>query len=194
MTTYPIRPNAVCVYCSSSSDVPDSIKQSGARFGQLLGEAGIELVYGGTTCGLMLIVANAAKNAGGRVLGIIPSIFASRGMTNDQQDETIEVADLQSRKAEMVKHSGAFVMLPGGFGTLDELFDTLTQKQVGLHQKPMILLNTDGFYETLLRHIEHCVAHKTIRSEHANMLKVANTPEEVFQFLQEDPPALSKSS
>ena len=191
MKRYDICPQAVCVYCSSSAHVADSIKDAGRTFGRLLGEAGLELVYGGTTCGLMLVVAQAAKEAGGRVLGIIPTMFSGRGMNNAQQDATIEVTDLAARKKAMIQHSGAFVMLPGGIGTLDELFDTLAQKQLGLHQKPMILLNTDGFYDPLLRFLEHCVKQHTIRPEHASLLKAAATPEEVFSYLRQEPPSSS---
>ncbi|NLI76845.1 MAG: TIGR00730 family Rossman fold protein [Candidatus Riflebacteria bacterium] len=183
MKRHPLQPAAVCVYCASSADVSPAIKEAGARAGRLLAEAGLDLVYGGTTCGLMKITADAHKAAGGRVIGIVPGFMVERGIAHPELDEVVAVPDMRTRKGTMIERSGAFLVLPGGIGTYDELFDTLALKQLGKHHKPIVLLNTGGYYEPLLAMLRHGVAEHTLKAGHLSLLGVAATPEEALELL-----------
>lgn len=181
-----LKPSAVCIYCASSADVSDRIREDGRRIGALLAENGLDLVYGGTTCGLMKVVADAHKTAGGRVIGIVPEFMLAHGIGNtDGQDETVVVADMAARKSKMIERSGGFIVLPGGMGTLDELFDTLVNKQLGRHAKPIVLMNTDGYYNPLIDLLKHGIECRTIRAEHMSLFSVANAPEEAISLLAE---------
>ncbi|HOT28536.1 MAG TPA: TIGR00730 family Rossman fold protein [Candidatus Ozemobacteraceae bacterium] len=181
-----LKPSAICIYCASSADVSDRIRDEGRRVGTLLAENGLDLVYGGTTCGLMKVVADAHKTAGGRVIGIVPEFMLAHGIGNaDGQDETVVVPDMAARKSKMIERSGGFIVLPGGMGTLDELFDTLVNKQLGRHAKPIVLMNTDGYYNPLISLLKHGIECRTIRAEHMSLFSVANTPEEAIRLLAE---------
>jgi len=185
MTSH-LQPQAVCIYCASSANVSERILEDGSRIGTLLARNGLALVYGGTTCGLMKVVADANKAAGGRVIGIVPKFMLDRGIDNSHgQDETVVVPDMATRKTTMIERSGGFIVLPGGMGTLDELFDTLVNKQLGRHAKPIVLMNTDGYYNPLISLLEHGVECRTIRAEHMSLFSVANTPEEAIRLLAE---------
>ncbi len=177
MEHHRLHPATVCVYCASSATVSPAIKEAGARTGRLLAEAGLALIYGGTTCGLMKITADAHQAAGGRVIGIVPEFMVEQGIAHPDLDEVVAVPDLRTRKATMIERAGAFLVLPGGLGTLDELFDTLALKQLGLHRKPIVLLDTDGYWQPLLAFLRHGVAQRTIRAEHLDLLAIAATPE-----------------
>ncbi|OQA09496.1 MAG: LOG family protein YvdD [bacterium ADurb.Bin374] len=181
-----LKPSAVCIYCASSADVSERIREDGRRVGVLLAENGLDLVYGGTTCGLMKVVADAHKVAGGRVIGIVPEFMLAHGIGNAEgQDETVVVPDMAARKSKMIERSGGFIVLPGGMGTLDELFDTLVNKQLGRHAKPIVLMNTDGYYNPLISLLKHGIECRTIRAEHMSLFSVANTPEEAVCLLEE---------
>lgn len=179
-----LKPSAVCIYCASSADVSQRILDDGRRIGELLAENGLDLVYGGTTCGLMKVVADAHKAAGGRVIGIVPEFMLARGIDNsDGQDETVIVSDMAARKSKMIERSGAFIVLPGGVGTLDELFDTLVNKQLGRHSKPIVLINTDGYYNPLIDLLKHGIECRTIKPDSMRLFSVAATPEEAIGLL-----------
>lgn len=173
----------VCVFCSSSEDVSEKIKQDGAQFGRLLAEQGCALLYGGTNQGLMRIVADAHKNAGGTLIGVIPTYMKDNGELYDKLDKIVEVDELGSRKQVMQKYSDVLVALPGGIGTYDEIFDAYSLKTVNHNDKPMFLLNSDSFFEPLIALINHGVANKTISKKNAKHLKVANTPEELIKAI-----------
>jgi uncharacterized protein (TIGR00730 family) len=183
MKPHALTPPAVCVYCSSSALVSAAIQAAGARAGRLLADRGLALVYGGTTCGLMQITADAHKAAGGKVIGIIPGFMIEKGIGYPHLDEMVEVPDMRTRKAVMIDRSGAFLVLPGGIGTYDEFFDTLALKQLGKHDKPIVLLNTGGYFEPLLAMMRHGVTGKTIRPEHMGLFSAAATPEEALELL-----------
>jgi len=174
----------VCVFCSSSTEVSDSIKAAGAEFGRLLAENGFALLYGGTTCGLMKIVADAHKRAGGRLIGVIPSYMIERGINHPDLDELHTVEDLRPRKQAMLEKSDYIVALPGGIGTYDEFFDLLTLKQLKRHNKPMFLLNVGGFFEPLLALFQHGIKHKTIKADNLELFKCLATPEELLKNIR----------
>lgn len=174
----------VCVFCSSSTEVSDSIKAAGAEFGRLLAENGFALLYGGTTCGLMKIVADAHKRAGGRLIGVIPSYMIERGINHPDLDELHTVEDLRPRKQAMLEKSDYIVALPGGIGTYDEFFDLLTLKQLKRHKKPMFLLDTDGFFAPLLALFKHGIEQKTIKAEHLDLFKSCGSPDELLKSIR----------
>jgi len=181
----------VCVFCSSSADISDAIKTAGADFGQLLAENGFALLYGGTTCGLMKVVADAHKKAGGKLIGVIPKYMIERGINHPDLDEVHAVEDLRPRKQAMLDKSDYIVALPGGIGTYDEFFDLLTLKQLKRHNKPMFLLNTAGYFKPLLALFQHGIEHKTIKAEHMELFKTLATPEELLKSIRNS--ALAKT-
>lgn len=174
----------VCVFCASSADVSTAIKNAGADFGRLLAENGFALLYGGTTCGLMKVVADAHKQAGGKLIGVIPTYMVERGLKHPDLDEVLSVEDLRPRKQAMLDKSDYIVALPGGIGTFDEFFDLLTLKQLKRHNKPMFLLNVDGFFEPLLALFQHGIKHKTIKADNLGLFKCLATPEELLKNIR----------
>ncbi len=174
-------PNRVCIFCSSSSGLPEPITRECLKFAQGLAREGISLVYGGTTCGLMRIVAEGHQAAGGKVIGVIPRFFVEKGIGNPRQDETVVVENLQQRKAKMAELSGGFAVLPGGIGTFDEFFDILALKQLGIHGKPIVLLDVDGFFAPLLAMLRHGADSGTIRPENLDLVTAAPTAETAIE-------------
>ena len=140
---------SVCVYCGSSSRVSDTYKDAAHQLGTLLGENGHQLVYGGGRVGLMGIVADATLAAGGSVVGIIPEHIQVLEVEHTGLTELLVVDSMHTRKRMMVDRSDAFVVLPGGLGTLDETFEILTWKQLRLHDKPIVVANIDGYWDAL---------------------------------------------
>lgn len=181
MTIINLSPSTICVFCASSSDVSREIFQSGKAVAGLLAKAGLDLIYGGTTCGLMLAVAESFKTAGGKVIGVVPRFM--KGIINPLLDETIGVETMSKRKEKMNEISGGFLVLPGGIGTMDEFFDTLAQKQLGMHNKPIILLNTSDYYLHLKNFFDNAVTHNTVKPEYLKLFHFAQSPEEVIRLL-----------
>lgn len=140
----------ICVYCSSSDQVCDEFKQLATDFGKWLADNGHTLVYGGATGGLMSAVAQGASDAGGDIIGIIPDCIIEKGRKSDLPTELFVVGDMAERKTMMKEYADVFVVLPGGFGTLDEFFDTISACMVGEHDKLTILFNPNNFWEGLL--------------------------------------------
>jgi uncharacterized protein (TIGR00730 family) len=162
-------PSSICVYCGSSADVAQSYKDAAVHLGREAGERGVEVIYGGGRVGLMGLVADAAIAAGGRVTGIIPSHILEMEVAHQTLTELIVVENMHQRKMIMFERSEAFVILPGGLGTLDEAFEILTWKQLGLHRKPIIVANIDGYWDGLLALVRHGVDEGFIRPQHARL-------------------------
>jgi len=155
--------NSVCVYCGSAAGARPQYLAAARQVGQTLARRGLELVYGGARVGLMGAMADAALEAGGRVYGVLPKALlrveiAHPGLTELRVTET-----LHERKALMSARADAFVALPGGYGTLDELFEALTWTQVGVHRKPCGILNIEGFFDNLLAYLDHATREELIR-------------------------------
>ena len=160
----------ICVYCGASSGHA-SIHAAAARLlGTTLANQQISLVYGGGRVGLMGIVADAVMNAGGHVIGVIPKALMDTEVGHEHISQLLIVKDMHERKALMAEHADAFIALPGGLGTLEELFETLTWAQLGFHEKPIGLLNVNGFYNGLVAFIAHQVREGFVREEHARLL------------------------
>jgi uncharacterized protein (TIGR00730 family) len=162
-------PSSICVYCGSSANVAQSYKDAAVHLGREAGERGVEIIYGGGRVGLMGLVADAAIAAGGRVTGIIPSHILEMEVAHQTLTELIVVENMHQRKMMMFERSEAFVILPGGLGTLDEAFEILTWKQLGLHSKPIIVANIDGYWDGLLALVRHGVDEGFIRPRHARL-------------------------
>lgn len=145
----------ITVFCGAATGHDARWAQVAEETGRTIAEQGYGLVYGGGHVGLMGIVANAAMRAGGEVIGVIPRFMAKAEQAHEGVTELILVDTMHERKMRMHQLSSAVIALPGGFGTLDELFELLTWRQIGLHQQPIGLLNTHGFYNTLLAHFAH---------------------------------------
>mgnify|MGYP001566684059 CR=1 FL=1 len=182
-----LTPPAVCVYCASSDQVAEDIFAAGRTLGTLLAQAGLDLVYGGTTCGLMLVTAKAHQAAGGRVIGVVPDFMVQKEIHNADLDEVVVATSMADRKSKMQERSGAFICLPGGFGTYDELFDTLAQRQLRLLPRPILLINIRGYYEPLLAMLKRGVAEKIIKPQHLDLLTLVDSPEAAMEFLRNPP-------
>jgi uncharacterized protein (TIGR00730 family) len=145
----------VCVYCGSGAGSNPRFLETATIFGRLLAESGIRLVYGGGAIGLMGAVAESVLDHGGAVTGIIPGFLSAREIALNRVPELIVTDDMHERKRLMFERSDAFVALPGGIGTLEELVEQLTWQQLGQHTKPILIANIDGFWEPLLALLEH---------------------------------------
>ena len=161
--------NSICVYCGSSSGNNPDYVQSANRLGQLLAEAGITLVYGGGTSGIMGTIARAVKSNGGKVVGIIPDFLIkkeARNKNDDLFDEFIVTETMHQRKQLMFDRSDAFLALPGGIGTLEEIVEIMTWAQLGRHTKPIAFANIDGFYNPMIALLDHMARQGFIHSNH----------------------------
>lgn len=181
--------SSVCVYCGASSRVADVHKEAAHALGDGLARRGIRMVYGGGRVGLMGIAADAAIAAGGEVVGIIPEHIQSAEVEHTGLTELHVVDSMHTRKRMMVERSDAFVILPGGLGTLDEAFEILTWKQLQLHDKPIVIADVDGYWRPLLGLIDHMVAQGFARIDRAALYRVADHIDGVFQALEAMPDA-----
>ncbi|WP_207478315.1 LOG family protein [Arenibaculum pallidiluteum] len=178
---------SLCVYCGSSSRVDEIYQQAAHAMGTAIAERGMQLVYGGGRVGLMGIAADAALAAGGRVVGIIPEHLQSKEVGHQTLSELLVVDSMHTRKRMMVERSDAFIVLPGGLGTLDEAFEILTWRQLRLHDKPVVVLNTRGYWDPLLKLVEHLIDSGFARPEHRDLYTVVSEVEEVFAELARAP-------
>lgn len=179
---------AVCVYCSSSSAIDPPYFAAAEQLGTLLGQRGFTLIYGGASVGLMGRLAHAVQRSGGRVVGVIPQSLRDREIAYEAADELIVTRDLRERKAIMEARADAFVALPGGFGTLEEVLEVLTLKQLRLHQKPVVFLNTAGFYDRLLAVFEQLYEQRFTKADYRHGYQIAAQPDEVFRQLDHPSP------
>jgi uncharacterized protein (TIGR00730 family) len=141
----------LCVFCASGNNIPAVYFKPAAGLGRLLAQENITLVYGGGKAGLMGALSRAVHEGGGRITSVIPALFRERGWCNEASNRIIQTRTMQERKQIMEQESQAFIALPGGSGTLDEILEILTTKQLGFHNKPLVLINTRGFYNPLIR-------------------------------------------
>jgi uncharacterized protein (TIGR00730 family) len=176
--------HAVCVFCGSSAGTNPAHREAARSFGTLLARENLTLVYGGGHVGLMGIVADAVLVAGGRVVGVIPRFMIEKELAHTGLTELLVVESMHARKALMAERSDAFVALPGGFGTGDELFEILTWRQLRLHGCPVGILNVDGFFDPLLTWLDRMVADGLLRPSNRSFLEVATTPEEMLRRLR----------
>ena len=174
----------MCIYCGSSSGAQPGYAAAALAVGQTLARSGIGLVYGGGNVGMMGRVADAALAAGGRVVGVIPHHLADKELAHEGATEMIRVNSMHERKQLMADLSDGFIVLPGGIGTLEELFETLTWLQLGLHDKPIGLLNVAGFFNSMLVFLDHMVAERFLKPEHRALLLMAEEIETLLTAMQ----------
>jgi len=175
---------SVCVYCSSSTRVPEWYKKNAGDLGRHIAESGYSLVYGGGNLGLMGDVARSAKSTGGRVTGIIIKKFYERGLAFKDADRIIVVETMDSRKRIMREMSDAFVAIPGGFGTLDELLEVISLKQLHFHNKPVVIVNTNNFFDELVKWIEKVVKEDFIKQKYKNLYHVAESVSDCIEYIK----------
>lgn len=173
----------VCVQCGSSDQTDEVYLRAAEDMGKALSERGIGLVFGGGKTGLMGRVADAVLANGGQAIGVIPKIFATPQLMHNGLSELHVVDNMHTRKAMMMELANAFVALPGGFGTFEELFEVLTWSQIGLHHKPIGVLNVADYFIPLLDLIEHARAQGFIYSEHRQLLISETQPEDLLDGL-----------
>ena len=180
---YNLRMKSICVYCGSSDRIPLVYLNAAREMGKNLAGRKLTLVYGAGCSGSMGALADAALEAGGEVLGVIPTLFNTPQLVHKNLTHLEVVADMHTRKARMSQLSDAFIALPGGYGTLEELFETLTWAQIGLHRKPIGLLNTGGFFNSLIGWIDRARDEGFIYAEHRALFTCADTPEYLLDAL-----------
>jgi cytokinin riboside 5'-monophosphate phosphoribohydrolase len=170
----------LCVYCASSDRLDPKYYAVAAELGREMVTRGWGLVYGGGKTGMMGAVARAVKQSGGRVVGVIPEFMKARELAYIEADELVTVITLRERKLLMETRADAFVALPGGWGTLEEIMEILTLRQLDVVKKPCVLLNQDGFYDDLLRLFERMQADKFFKPSNLELFRVAKTAADVF--------------
>lgn len=178
---------SIAVYCASSNKVRASFIAAAERLGELMATKGKRLVYGDGGIGLMAAVARGALNAGGEVVGVIPQFMVDQGWNNPNSTKTIVTQTMHERKSTICEISDAMVALPGGIGTFEELLECLTWKQLGLHHNPVVILNTDGYYDKLLACIDQMVEEQMMRPIHKDMYVVVSEPEDVMPAIENAP-------
>lgn len=173
----------ICVYCGANPGNKPEYVQAARELGHLLAEHKIELVYGGGKVGLMGAIADAVMEKGGQVIGIIPQKLVAMEQAHEGITELKIVNDMHERKATMATLADAFIALPGGFGTLEELFEVLTWSQIGYHQKPIALVNVMDFYGHLQTFVTHATTTGLLRSEYARYFQLTSTPREAIDIV-----------
>lgn len=183
----------IAVFCGSSSGRRPEFQQAATRLGRLLAQQGIGVVYGGASVGLMGAVATAAREAGGEVIGVLPQSLMDRELAHQGLSELHIVSSMHERKATMSELADAFLALPGGIGTFEELFEVWTWGVLGYHRKPCGLLNINGFYDGLISFLDHVVEDEFLRPVYRDMLLVESSPEAMLDAVRNYvPPALPK--
>jgi uncharacterized protein (TIGR00730 family) len=178
----------VCIFASSSSRISREYADAASELGLLLSRAGIDIVFGGGGIGLMGKLADAVIENNGTITGVIPSFMKNEGWEHSDVSEMIVTPDMGERKKQMFAMADAVVALPGGVGTLEELTEAITLKQLGLFRGPIIILNTRNFYKSLIDFFEHMVSEYFLRYEHKGIWEVAGTPLEVMSLLIKNDP------
>lgn len=182
-------PASICLYCGSSSNTRESHRRAATEFGTLLAKEGIQLVFGGGRVGLMGLAADAALSNGGDVIGVIPDFLVEREVGHAACTELHTTRTMHERKQRMAELSEAFVILPGGLGTLDEAFEIITWKQLNLHEKPVIIANIDGYWDALIHLIEQMNRENYIPSGHESLLRSVSAIDEILPTIQSLPAA-----
>ena len=187
-----IRGN-VCVFCASSANIDERYLADAHQLGTLLAQAGWRCVNGGGAVGLMGAVTNGTLDAGGEVTGVIPKFMVDNGWCYDRLSDVVVTADMHQRKQIMSDMADAVIALPGGVGTLEELLETLTWRQLGLVKVPVIILNTLGYYDPLLAMLRHSIDEGFMKSSHGLLWQVAATPAEAISLLDDNNPVQFES-
>lgn len=185
----PIR--SICVYCASSQSVEEVFREAASDLGRRMGRSGIDLVYGGASIGLMGCVARGVHEGGGRVVGVLPEFFKTREIEYSEADELVVTQDMRERKSVMDRRSDAFIVMPGGIGTLEEAMEILSMKQLKLTAKPLVFLNTRGYFDNLFACFREMVDLKFAKQETLNLFGVESDPEGALNYIRNySPPTI----
>jgi len=184
----------ICVYCSSSDRAPEPYVRAAHELAAAMAVHGYNLVYGGASVGLMGRIAFEVRSLGGRVTGVIPQKLANKGLILEGIDECVVTRDMRDRKRIMDERSDAFIALPGGFGTLEELLEIITLKQLQYHNKPVVLLNISGFFDGLITLFERIFNENFARREFSGLYYLAPTVPDAIRYVREyvPPPPVEK--
>jgi uncharacterized protein (TIGR00730 family) len=180
--------SAVTVYCSSSSAVPRVYFDAAAELGAALARENLTLVYGGNSIGVKQALADAVRGAGGKVVGVTPQLLVDKGIGDPRADELIVTATMRQRKEIMESRGDAFVTLPGGLGTFEEIFEIIVAKQLGYHDKPIVLLNIARYFDPLLAMIEHGIEQKFVKERARRLYFVTDRISDAIAHLRTYPP------
>lgn len=178
---------SVCVYCASSTKIDPAYFKAAHELGSLLGQRHIRLINGAGGIGLMSATADAVLAAGGEVTGVIPHFMVEQGWQHKGLTEMIEVENMHQRKQKMADLSDAVIALPGGCGTLEELLEIITWKQLGLYLNPIVILNTNGYFDPLLSMLQRAMDENFMRQQHGAIWYVASTPQEAIDLIHTTP-------
>lgn len=174
----------ICVYGASSKSIDAQFTDAGHALGYLLAQHGYGLVFGGGDNGMMGAVARGTHDGGGRIIGIAPRFFNVDGVLYPHCDELIYTETMRERKQRMEDLSGAFIVSPGGIGTFEEFFEILTLKQLGRTKKPLVILNTAGYYDDMLNMMRHTVESNFMSAQTFDLIAVVNTPEQAIDYIE----------
>ncbi|WP_321334070.1 TIGR00730 family Rossman fold protein [uncultured Bacteroides sp.] len=178
---------SVCVYSASSTKIDPVYFEAADRLGRLLAENQIRLINGAGSIGLMRSVADAVLSGGGKVTGVIPAFMVEQGWHHTGLTELVTVKSMHERKQLMADLSDAVIALPGGCGTLEELLEIITWKQLGLYLNPIVILNVNGFFDPLLEMLDKAIEENFMRSQHSDIWSVATTPEKALELIYNVP-------
>ena len=178
---------SVCTYCASSTKIAPCYFQAAEELGRLLTQEKIQIINGAGNIGLMAAISDAALQAGGKVTGVIPHFMIEQGWNHTGLTQTIAVGNMHERKQTMADLSDAVIALPGGCGTLEELLEIITWKQLGLYLNPIVILNTNHFFDPLLNMLDKAIAENFMRNQHGKIWLVADEPAEAIQLIRTAP-------
>lgn len=181
------KPKSICVYCASSSRIDKCYSDAAYTLGTLLAHNGITLVTGGGGQGLMRAVEDGALDSGGRAIGVIPQFMVEQNWHHPALSELRITADMHERKQTMANLSDAIIALPGGCGTMEELCEIITWKQLGIYLNPIVILNTNGYYDHLIAQLQHAIEEHFMGKIHGDIWSVATTPEEALEIIEATP-------
>ncbi len=184
---FTLHKKSVCVYCASSTQIDEKYFRAAEELGTLIAQNSLRLITGAGKLGLMNAIQDAALAAGGEAVGVIPTFMINEGWHHEGLTQLIETATMHERKQMMADLSNGVIALPGGCGTMEELLEIITWKQLGLYLNPIIILNIDGFYDNLLAQLNKAIEDNFMRSIHADIWKVATTPKEAIELLLSTP-------
>jgi uncharacterized protein (TIGR00730 family) len=174
----------ICVYCAASTQIKPEYFEATARLGKIFVDANISVVFGGGSSGLMGQLADSMLSANGKITGIIPRFMCDEDWHHSELTELIVVETMHERKALMAQMADAIVALPGGCGTLEELLEAITWKQLGIISKPIVIVNMNGYYDAMIEMLQRAVEEKFMRAIHKKMWEVVETPEEVLSAIE----------
>lgn len=181
---------SVCVFCSSRNPKNLAYKKATIELGKLIAEQGYSTIYGGSTEGLMAEFSKSVREHGGKILGILPEVFAH---LKNPDEEVVKAKDFGERKAIMIEKSDAFICLPGGYGTIDEMSDVIVSKLLEIHDKPIVLINIGGFYDNLIAQFEKMIA-EGFTDKYETLYAVVENPKQAIEYLKKYKPKTIKNS